>query len=294
MRMVGTAFVAGTIGVFFLLADGGWIRAGTGTGGIAKQNKAPIRENHKFVNGGRFKQLAGKKVENVDGEEIGTIKDLVLQRRSGQVHYVIVRSNGLFHRRLVIVPLFAIAMTTAKVGIASIDISTRQWKQAPELRKQDLVLLAEPERAQSVGRFYDRAGAWLRTAQSPEMRAGLSSTGRKSADPPRQKENGELEMANDLVGKELIDREHKDFGKVADLLINFSEKKPVLALVTVTQESGTDESFLVPIRLLSPAGNGKLQIDADRDSFERAQPFSFEDWQGLETGQNEIYRWARR
>src|SRR5256885_711157 len=118
------------------------------------------------------------------------------------------------------------------------------WNRAPELRKQDFVLLAEPERAQSVGRFYDGAGAWMRTAQSPEMRAGLSSTGRKSADPPQQKENGELEVANDLVGKELIDREHKDFGKVADLLINFSEKKPVLALVTVTQESGTDKSFL--------------------------------------------------
>jgi sporulation protein YlmC with PRC-barrel domain len=174
------------------------------------------------------------------------------------------------------------------------DISVRQWKKAPEFRKQDLVLLAEPARAQSVGRFYERAGGLLRTAQNPEMRAGLSSTGRKSADPSPQKEKTELLMASDMVGKEVINREQKKFGEVADLLINSSENKRVLALVTVTHEAAADESFAVPIRLLGPAENGKLQIDADRESFERAQPFSFADWEALETNQNEIYRWEHR
>jgi sporulation protein YlmC with PRC-barrel domain len=196
----------------------------------------------------------------------------------------------------VIVPLSAIAMTTAKVGTASIDVSTRQWKKAPEFRKQDVVLLAEPERAQSIGRFYQRADGFLRSAQDSETRPALTSTGRKAGRPPPSQQKTELLMASDIVGKEVINREQKKLGEVMDLLINFSEKKPALALVLVIARQGSEaaNSFAVPVRLLNPAQNGNLQINADRESFEHAQPFSFEERSGLERGQNEIYRWDGR
>jgi sporulation protein YlmC with PRC-barrel domain len=287
MRFVGTALVAGTIGVFFLLADGGWIRAGTGTAGTAGQDNAPRRKNNKFVRGERFKQFIGTTVENVDGEKLGTIKDLVLQPRSGQIRYVIVKVGGVFHRRRVIVPTFAIAMTTAKVGTASVDVSARRWRRAPEFRKQDLAVLADPEQAQAIAHFYDKGGGPFSLAQNSEMRARLS--GRKSDSSPQTGES-ELDVASDIIGKEVVSLEHEQFGEVEDLLINFSEQKPALALLRVRE----GDSFAVPIHLLGPAQNGKLRINAERESFERAQLFSFENWKALETGRDEIYRWGRR
>jgi sporulation protein YlmC with PRC-barrel domain len=283
MRLAGTALAAGTIGVFFLLADGGWMRADTGTEGSSKQNDALTRRN-KFVEPEHFKHFVGITVENVDGEKIGTIKDLVLERGAGQVRYVIVRAGGFGHRRSVVVPISAIAMTTAKVGIASVDISARQWKKAPEFRKQELASLAEPGRAQSIARFYE----------SGDRSSRVTPTGRNHAQAASLNGNEQLELASEMVGKNVMNRQQKEIGEVRDLLVDFSDKKPALALVAVTHESEADESFAVPIHLLSPSQNGRLQMKADRETFAHAQAFNLENWQASREGQSEIYRWERR
>lgn len=291
MRFVGTALVAGTMGVFFLLADGEWMRAGTETEGAAKADAPPTRSNHHFVE--HFKRIRGTIVQNVDGQEIGVIRDLILQR-SGGLQYVIVRSQGFLGRgRLVLVPISAIALTTAKVGTASIDLSMRQWKKAPEFRKEELARLDDPVRAESIARFYDTGSRSSHLAQGLETGAGLSSTGREPHESAARNENGKPELASDLVGKDLVNRQQAEIGHVEDLLVDFSKKKPALALVSVTQQSGAD-NFAVPIRLLEPAPGGRLRIDAEREHFERAQPFSPEAWQNLESrNSSEIYRWER-
>src|ERR1051326_6384644 len=116
MRFVGTALVAGTIGVLFLLADGGGMRAGTE--GSTNLESAPTQKNAQFIEPERSKRFVGMTVENVDGEKLGTIKDLILQRQTGQILYVVVKSDGFIGRRqMVLVPISAIALYTAKVGI---------------------------------------------------------------------------------------------------------------------------------------------------------------------------------
>src|SRR5215475_9982015 len=124
MRIVGTALVAGTIGVSFLLAERGWILAGTGQ--IAGTENVSPRTHHEVWSGyNRFQDFQGMKVENVDGEKIGRVNDLIVELRSGIPEYVTVRSGRgvLGHRRSVIVPISAIALKTAKVGIAAVDVS---------------------------------------------------------------------------------------------------------------------------------------------------------------------------
>ncbi len=199
MRFVGTALVAGTIGVFFLLADGGWIRAGTE--GLTNTAIASTRNTSRFVDSSRcFEQVVGRTVENVDGEKLGTIKDLILQRPTGQIRYVIVRSHGVIgRRRMVLVPVSAIALTTAKAGIASVDVSKQKWKRAPEFHKGDLALLAEPERAEFVAQFYEENEA-MRGSQNPRP-PRLSSTGREQARPNPQSGANEFELASELGGK---------------------------------------------------------------------------------------------
>jgi sporulation protein YlmC with PRC-barrel domain len=200
MRFVGTALVAGTIGVFFLLADGGWTRAGMEG---STNSAAGSERTAKFAQPGHFNQVIGRTVENVDGEKLGTIKDLILQRKTGEIQYVLVRSAGFIgHRRMAVVPVSAIALTTAKAGIASIDISKRDWKKAPEFRKENLALLAKPVCAEAVARFYEKAEGAPRHPQNPGMQGPqLSSTGREQAKANWRSRNDELELASDLVGK---------------------------------------------------------------------------------------------
>lgn len=199
MRFVGTALVAGTIGVFFLLAEGGWIRAGTE--GSTNTTNASTRKSARIVDSRRcFEQVVGKSVENVDGEKLGTIKDLILQRQTRQIQYVVVRSHGLIgRRRAVLVPVFAIALTTAKAGIASVDVSKQQWKRAPEFRKGSLALLGKPEQARFIARFYEENEAMrgLRNSQPPR----LSSTGRGRARVDSQSGTNAFELASEVVGK---------------------------------------------------------------------------------------------
>src|SRR5215470_6056883 len=156
MRFVGTAPVAGTIGISFLLAEGGWTLEGTGQS--AEVERATPRTSYKVLFGySHFRDLRGMTVENVDGLKIGTLSDLILELQSGRPAYVIVKATGFVgHRRLVIAPVSAIAVETAKAGIAAMDITKRQWKHAPEFSKNDLALLGQPEKAQQIAQFYSR------------------------------------------------------------------------------------------------------------------------------------------
>src|SRR6267378_997612 len=117
MRFVGTALAAGTIGVSFLLAQGGWKVEGAGQS--AEIEGATPRATHMVSFGySRFQDFRNMKVENIDGQKIGTINDLITEVTSGRPIYVIVKSGGLAvgHRRMVIVPASEIAFRTAKVG----------------------------------------------------------------------------------------------------------------------------------------------------------------------------------
>src|SRR5262245_19207060 len=136
MRIVGTALVAGTIGAFFLLSQGGWT--------VAEKEPPPDgersipRTHHKVWSGyNQFRDLQGMKVQNVDGENIGRVSDLVIDLQSGVPEYVIVKSGrfAVGQRRSVIVPISAIALRTAKSGIAAVDISKRKWRYAPEFSR---------------------------------------------------------------------------------------------------------------------------------------------------------------
>lgn len=279
--------IAGTIGAFFLLAEGGWTRAGSE--GSTEQEAERTRGNDQLLEHNSFRQFIETIVENVDGEKVGRIKDLIVERQSGEVRYAIMKTGGSIfgHRRRVIVPTTALAMTSAKVGIASIDVTRREWKKAPEFRRQELGALGQPERTREVAAFY-RAGGEIARSQ-------LSSNGQKAAQANSPKGNLQLELASDVVGKTLVNRQNQEMGRVTDLLVDFSGKKPALALIFTSQRSRAGESFAVPLRLLSQPREGRMVMNAAHGKFEDAEPFRREVWQAAAADPNgKIYRWGNR
>jgi len=273
MRFVGTALVAGTIAVFSLLTEGGWSRAGTGQS-VEPESASPKKGRKDSFRYRHFHDVEGITVQNVDGETIGTINDLIVEPKSGRPRYVIIKSSGslLARQRLVIVPISAVAITTAKVGIAALDVTRRQWKNAPEFSRKDFTLLAQPERAHQIERFYERAERVARVGQTvsrPNAQISATGPGTNSAALPR--ENGSYELASDLIDKPVITRQRAQIGEVADLVVDFSGDKPALAVVSAERISDAGDRFAVPFHLLSLTPDRKIVVNAERSEFEHAK-----------------------
>ena len=292
MRIVGTALVAVTIGISFLLAQGGWILAGTGQ--LVGTEKATQRTGRKVWLGySHFRDSLGMTVENVDGERLGTVVDLIMEMQSGQPAYVIVKAGGFGHRRLLMVPTSAIALRTVKSGIAAIDITKAKWKRAPEFSRMDLALVGQPETAREVARFYGEGQQTSVQVKSADAeRFNLRSTGRlaEPAIDPHQKRR--YQMANDLVGKKAIARQHMEMGKISDLLVDLEGAKPAFAIVSANRGAG--ETFAVPLRSMRLMPEHTVAVGAERQDFDRAKPFRDVIAQkSMGDEKNEIYRYER-
>lgn len=284
MRFVGTALVAGTIGVVFLLAQGGWIRAGTERS-AELESDTPRKIRGVAFQYSHFREIAGMEVENVDGEKLGTISDLVLELQSGQPEYVIVKSGGLIvGRRRTIVPVWAMAMKTAKVGIAALDISRQRWMHAPEFTRSDLKLLGQAAKGREVDRFYERAQELVR-----EGRQVLKPTGRGASQKKGITEQATYRLAHDLMDDELVGRQNVERGKISDLLMDLADRRPAYAIAT-----GTDARFAVPLSLLRPLAGHRVEISADRRDFEQAKICRESELKNLARAEpNRIYRYER-
>src|SRR5882672_2002504 len=101
-------------------------------------------------------KIIGLAVETLDGEKLGRIRNLVVAPPSGEVKYVIVASGGMLGLKaeLKIVSAPAISLATAKRRTASLDLSKRQWKDAPQFSKKGLSELADPQKVRNIASYY--------------------------------------------------------------------------------------------------------------------------------------------
>jgi PRC-barrel domain. len=268
-----------------------------GVGQSAETERAIPRTSRKVLFGySHFRDFQGMKVENVDGQKIGTINDLIMEIPSGRPAYVIVKSAGFAvgHRRFVIVPASGIAFRTAKTGIAALDLTKDQWKGAPEFSRKDLASLDRAQRKRELFDFYKLAEESPRPpAGVPGQAASLSSTGRadQTVSPGRHKG---FELANDLIGSQVVGRQQIAIGKISDMLVDFTGAKPAFAVVSADRLSGTEAHFAVPVRLLGILPGRSVVLNADRQNFDRARPFRENDVQNSARSEDgEIYRYER-
>src|SRR5437762_12134717 len=99
-----------------------------------------------FIVNSQATRIIGDTVENLDGEKMGRIRDLVVALPSGEIEFVIINTGGILgvnsHGKLVPAPFVSIG--TAKKGTASLDINVRRWKEAPQFKRKELGELILP------------------------------------------------------------------------------------------------------------------------------------------------------
>ncbi|HEX4263719.1 MAG TPA: PRC-barrel domain-containing protein [Verrucomicrobiae bacterium] len=240
----------------------------------------------------RSEQLFGLKVENSDGQKIGTLRNLIVDTRSGELKYAVIGSGGIFGVRstLKLVPAQIITAATAKRETLAIFATAGQWRGAPVFKSSSLTSLAEPARAREITRYFGLSPANSATSS----KNFLSTTGRDAAGPSNAPAVI-LKFSSDLMGERIVNQKQEKIGEVIDLLVSFGPPRPAFVIVSTGRFLRRDQEYAIPLGALSPTdSNRKLMLNADAATLQRAPLFNRDAWESRGTnGGEQIYRYSK-
>jgi len=235
----------------------------------------------------KARQLTGMKVENSDGQQVGTVRNLVLDMKTGTVRYVVIGSGGFLGVRatLKIAPSRAISAATAKRQTLAVNATATQWNHAPVFKLSDLLSLADPNHTREVSRNFE-------TSPPIALMAGtnsLSTTGRETG---TNSPALELKLASDLIGMRVLSLKHEKMGEVMDLLVSFGDARPAFAIISSGRLFHRGQQYAIPLTELSRSDN-KFVLDTDASAVEQAPLFDQAVW-ASRGGDNStrVYRYA--
>ena len=106
--------------------------------------------------------LDGDKVLSTNGDDVGKIKDIMLDVRSGRVAYAVLSSGGFLGigDKLLAIPWSALTLDTDQKCF-HVDISARRLKDEPGFDKDHRPSMADAKWGESLHTYYNRDPYWL-------------------------------------------------------------------------------------------------------------------------------------
>jgi sporulation protein YlmC with PRC-barrel domain len=122
----------------------------------------------------RANKVEGLKVCNRQGMSLGTIKDLLIDRPSGRVAYVVISYGSTLGIGGKLYPLPWDALTyDTEMHAYVFDMPEETIKGAQGFKNEaELVELGDPERARAIHRRYDSRATWYHPESSPASETG--------------------------------------------------------------------------------------------------------------------------
>lgn len=105
--------------------------------------------------------LDGDKVYTTDGDDVGKIKEIMLDVRTGRVAYAVLSSGGLLGigDKLLAIPWSALTLDTDRKCFL-VAVSSERIKNAPGFDKSHWPTMADPNWAASLHQYYGSAPYW--------------------------------------------------------------------------------------------------------------------------------------
>ena len=94
------------------------------------------------------------------------------------------------------------------------------------------------------------------------------------------------------MGRVVINQQQKGIGRISDLLIDLTGHKAPFAIISTARLLQRNESYAVPLRLLSQSSDRVLKIEANGAALRHAPPFNEEAWQTTSATNASIYRYS--
>ncbi len=206
----------------------------------------------------RMSQLIGKEVRNAQGENLGGIKDVIVDVSNGRVHYVVLSFGGFLG-----------------LGDKLFAYPVRAFRHAPD--KDELVLNVDRERLKAApgfeaGNYPDFTSGDYRTSVDryfgPQMSTTVASTAR-------------MVRASELMGKDVNDPAGKDLGEIQDVVVNMNNGDVRYAVLEFDQSwSLRDKLFAFPLKSfrIGTRWSDDLVLDVSKDKLNNTPGFDKSAW----------------
>ena len=228
----------------------------------------------------RVQQLMGLKVEDTDGQKIGSIRNLILDARTGELKYAVIGSGGFLGVRSVLrlAPTQIMSAATTKRQTLAINSTMDEWRNAPVFRPSQIALLSQPYNARKIAysfaasRSLSQTGAGKRINAQPEL----------------------LKFASDFMGQRVVNSKQERIGEVLDLLVSFGPPHPAFAIISTGKFLRNGHHYVIPLNALAQGNGKKLLADVDNSALETAPPFTEEIWNAPSLSATPaIYRYSK-
>ena len=139
--------------------------------------------------------LDGHAVLSADGDDVGKIKEIMLDLSTGHIAYVVVASGGFLGigGKLLAIP-WAMLTLDASSDRFVLSASSEQIRNAPGFDKDDWPAMADPNWATTVHAYYGSKPYWRRRTELPVDERGDLRIGESVADSPTSPERGDVKL----------------------------------------------------------------------------------------------------
>lgn len=213
----------------------------------------------------RASKIIGTGVENAQGENLGEVKDLIVDLHNQKIHYAVLGFGGALGLGD---KLFAYPISSFKRGADTdklvLNVDKEKLKSAPGFDKDKWPNWSDKGYRRDVDRYF----------KSDAAKAGARSE--------------RFVRASELIGKNIDDRNGKDAGEIEDLVVNMSSGRVSYAVVDFDKAWSPDDKLLpMPLTALTfpTARNKDAVLNVDRDKLDMARGFDEKNWPDLNTAE---------
>ena len=209
----------------------------------------------------RASELMGKDVRNAQGEDLGDIKDLVIDLNNGRIQYVVLSFGGFLGLgdKLFAYPIRAFKPAADHDELV-LNVPKEKLKHAPGFDSKSSPDWDKADYRNQVDRYF---GPTVAIKSQPNMR---------------------LMRASDLIGKDVNGSDNKDLGEIKDVVINMNDGSVRYAVLEFDQSwSLKDKLFAFPLRSFKPGAKSSddLVLNVSKESLNNTPGFDKNSWPKL-------------
>jgi sporulation protein YlmC with PRC-barrel domain len=260
----------------------------------------------------RATDLRGTQVVNHRNEQLGDIRDVVVDIENGRVVYLVFGAGGFLGlgERYFAIPPRAFRISHQNDWELILPIDQRQIAQAPGFDRDNWPIMANPRWAEEAYRFYGQQPHWQtarRGAFDVQEPAGAPRMPRQGNGYDREREHqfqgdpgrtprggiehggglfhdegiGRIARGSDLRGTRVVNHRDQELGEIRDLVLDIQNGRIVYVALGAGGFLGLGERyFAIPpeaIRI-SPHDDRELLLAIEANRIAQAQGFSRDNW----------------
>lgn len=194
----------------------------------------------------RLESLLWRDVQNVQGEGLGAVSDVLVQMPSGRIVFVAVDPTELFQRPKAVPPT-ALRVSGGPDAPLVLDMAMDRWISAPRLDWDSALVIENTEEGEKIYGYYQHV--WREPDPGPPWGMTVVASASDAAPAVR------YVSLKTLLLDDVATTGQRPVGRIRDFLIDWPGKRVTHALVSrriASSPKPDDMWFAIPAALLSP------------------------------------------